>query len=972
MDILQRLFRYRLSVLLVALLYLLIATACLRLATLNSSTSPFWPASGLAFLVLLYNRSRGALGVWIGALVANLINSTPLSAAVIIACGNLGEALLATALYQRILRMEPKTPIAYASLALALSAMMGALVSAAMGALALSLSSGFRSPLSFMSCLTWWVGDLAGILVIVPAFQVRGLISQSLGWSRLARLGLVLASLALAFGTVFGLEEGGFAFILLLPVLIAAFLLESGWSILTAATLSVSAIIAAAQGLGPFQNLQMNENLLGFQMLICCLMLSTQCITDFLRYVEKQKILPLLGLGWFLSGWLFHNFHSLHREKDERHLRDLAMKVEQRVIANIETYENVLQDFAAMIATFPRLTQQEWSSFFSSSRITDRLTEMTGIGFVARIPYADRKKFEKARQQDGSPGFTIKSGCEPHKGPADFYAVVQYIDPLEKNSKALGFDVSCEKNRSLTLDRARMSDLPVMTPPIYLVQDEKTRPGLLLYAPVHSQDRFLGWISGIFTVDTMMKKLLASFEAELHFTIRPVLAGSSSISPSIYVSAADLGPPELSKTLILSGQAFTFEMGRSATFQSSKNLAFAWVGCLGVLLTLAIGYLMATHKLIHQRTKDEVNRQMQSIAARDRLWQTLTEFAPVGIFQVSAAGEPTFSNKFWLELVGGLVDGTTAEERWNRVHPEDRLRIQPLWRNLLQQGSIMREELRLLRPEGVTWVKVHSAPILGEGGKIEGFVGVALDITERKLKEAEVEKERIKVIQSSKMASLGEMASGIAHEINNPLAVINAIACHLKLKEKYLPADLSQEISRLEQMVERIAKIIHGLRAFSRNADKDPIRPVSLQSVIADTLALCRSRFEACSVDLRIGSIPDVQVGGRGGQLAQILLNLLSNALDAAVDSQERWTSIEVKILGSGVQVVVNDSGHGIPPELASRIMEPFFTTKDVDKGTGLGLSIAKGLAEDHGGSLVLDTSASHTSFVLELKIVSI
>jgi signal transduction histidine kinase len=112
---------------------------------------------------------------------------------------------------------------------------------------------------------------------------------------------------------------------------------------------------------------------------------------------------------------------------------------------------------------------------------------------------------------------------------------------------------------------------------------------------------------------------------------------------------------------------------------------------------------------------------------------------------------------------------------------------------------------------------------------------------------------------------------------------------------------------------------------------------------------------------------PDLYVECRSVQISQILLNLVSNAHDAALGQPTRWVRISAEVAPAEVSIKVTDSGPGIPPELRPRIMEPFFTTKEFGKGTGLGLSVSKGIAEAHGGRLSYDPSARHTCFVLTL-----
>jgi signal transduction histidine kinase len=149
------------------------------------------------------------------------------------------------------------------------------------------------------------------------------------------------------------------------------------------------------------------------------------------------------------------------------------------------------------------------------------------------------------------------------------------------------------------------------------------------------------------------------------------------------------------------------------------------------------------------------------------------------------------------------------------------------------------------------------------------------------------------------------------------------------------------------------------------------MRPESVALIVRDTVELCTERFRQHNIDLVIDPIePGLYVECRGVQIAQVLLNLLSNAHDAVDGARERRVRIAVDNDDRDVRIAVSDSGPGIPPEIRARIMEPFFTTKEIGKGTGLGLSVSKGIAEAHGGRLALDPEARETRFVLTLRRV--
>ncbi len=236
-----------------------------------------------------------------------------------------------------------------------------------------------------------------------------------------------------------------------------------------------------------------------------------------------------------------------------------------------------------------------------------------------------------------------------------------------------------------------------------------------------------------------------------------------------------------------------------------------------------------------------------------------------------------------------------------------------------------------------------------------------------------LEQEKNRSVQAAKMATLGEMASGIAHEINNPLAIINS---RLQLLREQFEregeidrAKVQTALERTEAMTLRIAKIIQGLKSFARQGENDPKVLVNFKNVLDDTLELCSARLKNRGIDFSVSGLLDIEFNGRGVQISQVLLNLINNAADAIQEADERWIKLMVTVENKQALISITDSGRGIPAEIVEKLMQPFFTTKELGKGTGLGLSISKGIIEDHGGSLSYDASNPNTSFVISIPV---
>ncbi|MEW6055488.1 MAG: ATP-binding protein [Bdellovibrionota bacterium] len=225
------------------------------------------------------------------------------------------------------------------------------------------------------------------------------------------------------------------------------------------------------------------------------------------------------------------------------------------------------------------------------------------------------------------------------------------------------------------------------------------------------------------------------------------------------------------------------------------------------------------------------------------------------------------------------------------------------------------------------------------------------------------------LLASAKMSALGEMAGEIAHEINTPLASIHTLSSQIEEVVKDDPLDrnlISNMASQVVTTSDRIAKIVQGLRIFSRDGSNDSFSAVDVKKLVDETLSFCHERFKSNGTKVQVSELePSIRFDGRSIDISQVLLNLLNNAHDAIADLEEKWIKISVTEKENQIQIRVTDSGPGIPPEVRKKIFQPFFTTKGIGKGTGMGLSISLGLVRSHGGELKIDPECENTSFII-------
>ena len=229
------------------------------------------------------------------------------------------------------------------------------------------------------------------------------------------------------------------------------------------------------------------------------------------------------------------------------------------------------------------------------------------------------------------------------------------------------------------------------------------------------------------------------------------------------------------------------------------------------------------------------------------------------------------------------------------------------------------------------------------------------------------------LFNQAKYSELGMMSAGIAHEINNPLAIIQAKATQLIRMSKNQESTKPMQ-EGLEQILftsERINRTIQGVRDFVHQEERVSEEEFSVKNLVDDVLSFCGQRMKNHGINMRFYGLDHCSVVGNRIQLEQVLLNLLNNSFDAIEFLPDKWIEVSVKETDRTVQMYFKDSGSGIDPEIAVRMMEPFYTTKNIGKGTGLGLALARGIAEKHAGSLSYVEGSRHTTFLLELPRVN-
>lgn len=251
-----------------------------------------------------------------------------------------------------------------------------------------------------------------------------------------------------------------------------------------------------------------------------------------------------------------------------------------------------------------------------------------------------------------------------------------------------------------------------------------------------------------------------------------------------------------------------------------------------------------------------------------------------------------------------------------------------------------------------------------------GYLIVARNITQELELKNKLELEKSKSLINSKLASLGEMSAGIAHEVNNPLAIITG---NLEiLKSKHLTAnEVTTRINTIDTSIKRIEKIITNLKKFSR-VNVSSVRKIeSLNEIINTVVPLVGIKANKHHVLIEAYIENNIYINCDIIEIEQVLINLIHNGIDAVKNLNERWVKVKSFINNGIVITQIIDSGNGIPKEVEDKIFQPFYTTKPVGEGTGLGLSITKGILDEHGVKLELNRNISNTCFEFSFPLAT-
>lgn len=958
------------------------------ISDIYGGASPVWPASAIGISLTIFFGRRALLAVFLAQLLIRFSFDWSFHwPSLLIATGASLEAYIGARLFNcldtRLTFLRELWPTAK----LLSIALFAPLPSALLGTVSIYLS-GFIGPEHIRDTLiTWWIGNVMGIVCLLPLLV--DLLKVNFRYSfRKVRIAILASILFSGIAALIFSMNSVFLLPLIFPVLFFVCLLENRLatqlSLLGGAT---AAIVLTILQFGPFIGKSLNANLIDLNLFLFSLAIVAKATPAIITASTRRIATFSLGIGWLAMTSIFWFLASKSQMTDDAELKAMIVQRQGWVMDRLHIYENAFRSAVGFFKGSNEVEPHEWKDFVDSSEVMSRFPGLLGMGVIFDVQNNQLKDFkELMRVKFGVKDFEIKAvppnlikdqkathpQMELEYQNSKF--IISFTEPLHINRQALGLDISSENDRKVAAIQSREKNQFVVSAPITLVQKELEGYGFLAFVPLlqkvkykmNSELKMNAWIYAPVIYHEFLSRAL-SLNGLFNIRVYDQLDDGKNIKVFEVDERknSQAWKTVATTTIDFAGRKLKMEWMPGPNFPTSTSSTVAWTGFIGVVLSLLLAGLVTSLYANERKAKAIADQMTDHLNQRNIFLQNLMDLNPVGIYRADLEGKCTYINRKLSELLG-LSSEESMGDAWRKsIHPDDRTRLFKAWSNLLSGGEFY-FEYRYINQKTQETVEVASRAIrlFNSNGEPIEILGTVEDLRE-------IRQQQQRLVEASRLSSLGEMAAGIAHEVNNPLAIILGAASMLENRlesSRFEPEYAKKKLELIQKTAKRIAKIIHGLRTYAREGSQDNFEWVSLNGIVENTLELCRERFYQHDIHLRLSIQPHIEILAREVQISQVLINLLNNAYDAVKNYSEKWISLEVKIKNNRLGLTICDSGKGIPANLREKIMQPFFTTKEVGQGTGLGLSISSSLIREHGGLLYLDPQNANTCFRIEFS----
>lgn len=459
------------------------------------------------------------------------------------------------------------------------------------------------------------------------------------------------------------------------------------------------------------------------------------------------------------------------------------------------------------------------------------------------------------------------------------------------------------------------------------------------------------------------KKGIEIQESELSFCSYTIL------EPSLFIIEDTHNDPRFANSpYVIGGPKIRFYAG--VALRNKENISFGTLCVLDTSPRKIEKSQMEALKILAEQvmTLLELRRVASELEEKKENLRIALDSGKMGSLQIDLDELRISADESFSKLTGMNV--SLKNEKFNIISAH--LKGCDVFLNDLKKAALEQIELNsvfLAEPvkSAPLWIQARGKILVSASGK-RIFTGVWIDVSAQKQKETTIEKQRQLIAHQFKMASIGEMAGGVSHEINNPLSIVlgRIAQAKMNIEENFSRGEVLNYLTKAENAANRISQTIKSLRDFSGDSFDEAQQIVSVQAIVKNVLELCAAKLDTKGVVVSLPELrPSLEIECRKRQIAQVLFQLLSNAYEALKNVAEKKIWIVVEEQSDRVLIKVSNSGPKIDTDIREKMENPFFSTSDTKQG--LGLSICRGLVESHGGKFYLDGKSHFTSFVFEL-----
>nr|WP_298690672.1 PAS-domain containing protein [uncultured Dongia sp.] len=744
---------YGLVMLLGALGYFALARLGLAFTTPQASASSIWPASGFALALLIVHGGRVWPAIAAAAFLSNALNGGVVTA-IPITFGNTIEALLGLWLFQYLAALRPEQfPIAR-SAAIAAAALLAPIASAVFGVTTLAASD--RMGLTSLTdvIITWWAGDVLGILLLAPLLlaltatrPTKAPAAAPLLATQLLRSVVILVATILAAALAFLQPGWGAAIFLALPTILFAArwfgFLGSAAIVLVTAALWFS---GTAAGMGPFVEGALNTSLINMQIMLGALALSALVLAEISGPRLAAADLVFLA-GSLITCLIYLAVTNSHAKIDARHFNNLVTRISDHTVDRMSFYVSTLQGGASLYAASREVGRTEWHDYVRSLDLFARHPGINGVGVIVPADVTARAAFIAAARRDGAPDFDIRPVPGATDGGYSQHFVVLYSEPQPDNKAAIGLDIATEPGRRATAIAARDSGRPMITAQIKLAQTNSA--GFLLFVPMYREPletltpaslrwSFHGWVYAVFSADAFFSHSMPIESAELRLQVydgaqpqpKDLMfdSGAGSQQTSHFTAEAET-------ELALYGRTFTLRWQRtSGFFAQSRQVPILFSAGLILFCTL-LAALIATLMSQKERATTIALNMNAALTASNERFELAVACSRDGIWDYDLVTDQVWASPRYRGMYGYDDDDNGPADHWefwaSVILPEDLLKSRRQYDEMIAGEREGLDLIQRYRHKQGHIVHVHNRALAvrNADGAVTRVIGVHTDIS---------------------------------------------------------------------------------------------------------------------------------------------------------------------------------------------------------------------------------------------------